>query len=169
MSVAQPEAPAKRLARGAVGGLLTGVVFILITRWFASSVGDPIDGPLMMISTLLRGDAAMAAGTTSVSLGWGVHLALSVGFGIAFALVAPVFKTNGTVAIAGAVYGGLLYVVNFMILAPIAFPIFKMANQPFEVVVHIVFGFLLALAFFGSGVRRNEPIIATRKLAGASR
>ena len=44
---------------------------------------------------------------------------------------------------------------------------FKMANQPFEVVVHMVFGILLAFAFFGSGVRRGEPAVAvTHRAAG---
>ena len=169
MSTTQPEVLARRLVRGAVGGLLAGLVFIFITRWFASSVGDPSDGPLMMISTLLKGDGSMAAGTASASLGWGIHFGLSAAFGIVFALMAPFFRTNGTVAIAGVLYGGLLYLVNFKILAPIAFPIFKLANQPFEVVVHIVFGFLLALAFFGTGVRRHDPIIATGKSVGVSR
>ncbi len=53
-------------------------------------------------------------------------------------------------ALAGTIYGALLYVVNFLVIAPLAFPIFEMANQPFELVVHVVFGTVLSLAFFGS-------------------
>lgn len=137
-----------RLARGAVGGLIAALLFVLVTMWFASKVDGAAEMPLRMMSTIAKGDGAMADGTSSVGLGWGVHLVLSVLFGLLFALITPLLRTNGTVALAGIVYGGLLYVVNFLILAPLIFTTFEMANQPFEVVVHLVFGSLLSLAFF---------------------
>lgn len=133
--------------------------------WFASTLGDPANGPLMMISTLIKGEGAMAAGTASPSLGMLVHLVLSAVFGIAFAVVAPSFRTNGTIAIAGTIYGGLLYVVNFLVVTPLAFPIFQNANQPFEVVVHLLFGLVLSLGFFGSGVRAEESVVSLRRVA----
>ena len=37
--------------------------------------------------------------------------------------------------------------MNFKVLSPTLFTTFEMANQPFELVVHAVFGALLALAF----------------------
>jgi hypothetical protein len=153
----------KRVLRGAIGGLVAGGAFIAATMWFASSLGDPADAPLMMIATLVQGEAAMEAGTASPALGLLVHAVLSAVFGVVFALIAPRFGTNGTVALAGTVYGALLYVVNFLVIAPLAFPIFEMANQPFELVVHVVFGTLLSLAFFGSDVRRGEGLVATNR------
>jgi hypothetical protein len=72
----------------------------------------------------------------------------------------PRFWTNGTVAVAGTAYGLLLYVVNFLVLTPLVFTTFRMAKQPFEVVAHLVFGTLLSFVFFGSGVRRGEPVLA---------
>lgn len=157
-----------RMLRGVLGGAVSGLIFMLVTMWFADSLGDSPSGPLMMISTIVKGEAAMANGTADPAVGWLVHGALSVVFGILFALVAPLFRTNGTVALAGIVYGALLYVLNFLVLAPIAFPIFKMANQPFELAIHIVFGALLSLAFFGSGVRASEPVIALNTAASRS-
>lgn len=168
MSGGTPEALPIRLVRGAIGGLVAGFVFMMITRWFASSVGDPSDGPLMMISTILKGEDAMAAGTASASLGWIVHSVLSMGFGAAFALIAPMFRTNGSISLAGAVYGLALYLVNFKLISPAVFPIFEMANQPFEVAIHIVFGTLLSFAFFGSGVRRGEPVLALSRPSAAT-
>jgi hypothetical protein len=51
---------------------------------------------------------------------------------------------------------------------PLVFTTFQAANQPFEVVAHLMFGTLLAFAFFGSGVRRGEPVLAIqRRSAGA--
>ena len=55
-----------RLMRGALAGLVAGLLFILATMWLASADGKPADMPLRMISTILKGDAAMADGTTSV-------------------------------------------------------------------------------------------------------
>lgn len=161
-SVSTNDSLAARLIRGAIGGLVAGLIFVLVTMWFASQSGAA-EMPLRMMSTVVEGDDAMAAGTTSVGLGWAVHLVLSALFGVAFAMVTPLLRTNGTVAIAGTVYGAGLYVVNFMILAPLFFTTFQMANQPFELVVHLVFGTLLSLAFFSSGPRRAEPLLALGK------
>jgi hypothetical protein len=136
------------LLRGALGGIAAGALFLALTMWFATSVGDPAKGPLLMISTILKGDDAMMNGTASVHVGLAVHVGLSALFGVAFAALAARLRTNGAVAVAGIVYGAALYVVNFKILTPAAFPVFKMANQPFELVVHVVFGTLLSLALF---------------------
>jgi uncharacterized membrane protein YagU involved in acid resistance len=157
---AVPEALSLRLVRGAIVGLVAGLIFMAATMWFSSSLGDPRDGPLMMISTIVLGIDAISAGTASAEIGWVVHSLLSIGFGIGFSLTAPLFRTNGTIALAGAAFGGLLYLVNFKVISPIALPIFAMANQPFEAAIHVVFGLLLSLAFFGSGVRRADPIVA---------
>ena len=156
----QEERLAARLLRGAVGGILAGMVFAGVTMWFADSTGGKASMPLHMISTIVKGDKAMAAGSTSIGVGVAVHLVLSALFGMLFALAVPRFRTNGTVALAGTLYGALLYVLNFLILAPLAFTTFQDANQPFELFAHIVFGTLLSFAFFGSGARRGEPILA---------
>jgi uncharacterized protein YacL len=163
------EAVGSRILRGTIGGAAAGAVFMFVTMWFADSVGDPSTGPLMMISTIVKGEAAMANGTADPTLGWIIHGAISVMFGVAFALVAPLFRTNGTVALAGIVYGALLYVLNFLVIALVVLPIFEMASQPFELAIHIVFGALLALAFFGSGVRASEPVIALNRPATSTR
>jgi uncharacterized membrane protein YagU involved in acid resistance len=159
---------AARLLRGAVGGVLAGLVFAGVTMWFADSTGGKPDMPLRMISTIVKGDGAMAAGTTSPALGAVVHVVLSALFGMVFALAVPRFRTNGTVALAGTVYGLLLYVVNFLVLSPLVFTIFRNANQPFEVFAHLVFGTLLSFAFFGSGARRGEPVLAVQRRPSSS-
>jgi len=62
--------------------------------------------PLRMISTIVLGDAAMGKGTTSPALGAVVHLVLSAAFGVAFGVVVPWLRTNGTVALAGVLGHG---------------------------------------------------------------
>ncbi len=136
------------LARGALGGLVAGAAFLAVTMWFATSVGDPAKGPLLMMSTIVKGDGAMAEGTASAGVGLAVHAVLSALFGVVFAAVASKLRTNGALALAGTLYGAALYLVNFKIFAPTAFPVLEMANQPFELVAHVVFGTLLSLALF---------------------
>lgn len=164
MSVSPDRPPAeplpRRLVRGAVGGVLAGIPFVLVTMWFASSTGGPAEMPLRMMSTIVLGDGAMADGSSSPVVGAVVHVVLSALFGVGLALLAPLLRTNGTVAVVGAAYGVLLYLVNFHVLAPLLFSTFEAANKPFELFAHVVFGSLLAFAFFASGVRRADPVMA---------
>ena len=67
--------------------------------------------------------------------------------------------TNGTLLLCGGIYGLAVYVVNFRILSPLLFTAFQHANQPFEVLVHLVYGQVLALIFLSRGVRSAEPRI----------
>jgi uncharacterized membrane protein YagU involved in acid resistance len=150
------------LIRGGLGGLVSGILFAVATMWFVTTLDMPAKTPLLMISTIVLGDEAMATGEASVPVGLVVHLVLSALFGVVFAALVSRLRTNGAVALAGLVYGALLYLLNFQILARLAFETFKMANQPFELVVHIVFGALLALALYNTGARRGEPLLATR-------
>lgn len=157
------------LARGALGGIAAGGVFLALTMWFATSVGDPAKGPLLMISTILKGDDAMMNGTASVGIGLAVHVGVSALFGLVFAVLASRLRTNGAVATAGVLYGAALYLLNFKVLTPLAFPVFKMANQPFEVVVHVVFGTLLSFALFRVSVpQRGSSVDAPGPPAGVA-
>lgn len=148
------------LIRGAAGGVVSGAAFLVLNMWFATSTDMPAKMPILMMSTIAQGDGAMMDGSASVGIGLTVHVVLSILFGLTFALVASRLTTNGTVALAGAVFGVLLYLVNFQIFAPIAFQTFEDANQPFELVSHVVFGLVLSYAFFSSGTRRSDPLVS---------
>jgi uncharacterized membrane protein YagU involved in acid resistance len=149
------------LVRGALGGIAAGGAFLTLTMWFATSVGDPAKAPLLMISTIVKGDDAMMNGSASLSVGLAVHVGLSAVFGLVFAALAKRVKTNGALAIAGALYGAALYLLNFKVLTPLAFPVFKMANQPFELVVHLVFGSLLSFAHFRVSMANRASSLRT--------
>jgi uncharacterized membrane protein YagU involved in acid resistance len=151
-----------RLIRGAVGGVVSGMVFAGVTMWFASTMpGGKAEMPLHMIASIVQGGKqAIMQGETSTAVGLVVHVVLSAAFGVVFALIAPMLRTNGTAALAGTVYGAVLYVVNFLVLSPLLFPVFAEANQPFELFAHVVFGTLLSFFFYGSGVRRDEGFLA---------
>lgn len=148
------------LARGAVGGLVSGAVFLVLNMWFATSTDMPAKMPILMMSTIAQGDGAMMDGSASVRIGLTVHIVLSILFGLTFAIACVRLGTNGTVALAGSVFGIALYLVNFKVFAPIAFETFEGANQPFELVAHVVFGLILSYAFFSSGARRSDPFVS---------
>src|SRR6266705_474334 len=169
MSSLVTERLAGRLVRGVVGGVLSGLVFAAVTIWFTSSTGGKSDMPLRMISTIVLGDDAMMKGTTSPGVGWLVHLVLSAGFGVVFALLVPWLRSNAVIAVAGTAYGALLFVLNFLILDQLFFTTFKAANKPFELLAHLVFGTLLAFAFLRAGVAGERPAVAHRGEPAASR
>lgn len=154
------EGAGARLLRGAIAGTVAGIFFAVVTMWFTAATGAGWLAPLKLISTVALGADALEAGTALPWVGVVVHMVISVALGMAFALIAPMLRTNGTVALVGTVYGAVIYVVNFLIVAPLVLPQFLGTNQPFELVVHMVFGTLLSFFFYSSGVRREEPFLA---------
>lgn len=108
-----------RMARGAFVGIVAGTFFAAITMWFVTSTDAPARAPFLLISTIVLGDDAIDTGEAEALVGVIVHGTLSAFFGMAFGLVTPRLRTNGTVALAGMLYGLLLYVVNLRVLAPL--------------------------------------------------
>jgi hypothetical protein len=134
------------LGWGLLSGFLAGVVFIALTSWFATTMGNPQLAPFKVIATLAQGPPPMQA---TVWIGMAIHSLLSALFGLVFAAgVAPMRGgASGSIMWTGLLYGGLIYVVDFQILARFVpqFSAFLQAtNQPFEVAVHLVFGAVLA-------------------------
>jgi uncharacterized membrane protein YagU involved in acid resistance len=123
-------------------------------------MGDPARMPLHMIATVVQGDEAMIQGDTNATVGAIVHLVLSAGFGAAFAFVLPWLRMNAITAVAATVYGALLYVVNFEILAPWVFTTLDLANKPFELAAHLVFGSLLGLGLLHGETETGHRAVA---------
>ena len=144
------EALPVRLVRGTIGGLLSGAVFLGITMWWTAAQGGSSDMPILMMSTILLGDGALADGTTNLGAGLGVHVVLSAVYGMLFALVMPWLRNRLAVVAAGAAYGLALYVINFQILSPWLFETFQGADQGFEVVAHLQYGLMVGLSFLGA-------------------
>lgn len=129
--------------RGAIGGLVAGLIFGLIQMWFFADAGMPADTIIHLIATLVQPDSYFAAGQTSLALGWAIHITLSLTYGAIYGLAATEMQSNATRMWGAAVWGGLIYVFNFVILAPLFYGLFTTANQPFELAVHIVYGALI--------------------------
>lgn len=156
----------RMMLRGAAGGLFAGVIFGLFQMWYLADAGLPANTIIHMIATIVQPDEYFAAGTTSLAVGWAVHVVLSITYGALLGLLATEFKSNASrVALAGF-YGLVVYMFNFLLLVPLFYPVFDIANQPFEAVVHVVYGFLLApfLVKWRGFTKRDDqlpPIVAT--------
>lgn len=161
LSAVEADSTLSRLVRGVVAGEVSGAVFALVTVWFTTSVGMAGNTAFLMMSTIAKGGGQVDE-SSDVATGVLVHLGLSALFGVIFALLLPKMRTNGTLLLSAGVYGLVVYLVNFRIFSPVFFPAFQHANQPFEVLVHLVYGQLLAVFSLSRGVRRGEPIFDWR-------
>lgn len=140
---------------GVIDGFLAGVAFIALTSWFATSMGMPQLSPFRAIATIIQGPQAAASGTAHIWLGMVIHSLLAAIFGLVFALVTAGIRSAILVALAGPIFGAIVYIVNFQVLARIVpqFSVFRGINQPFEAAVHLVFGSLVAVLLLISARR----------------
>ena len=156
----------ERMARGVVAGILAGVAFAAVVGWNVTAGDISIRTPFLAISTIVLGDHALNTGEADFAIGVMVHLAISILYGMAFALISSLLRTNGTVALVGALYGAAIYVLDFRVFAPLWFQTFENFDQSFQLLVHLLYGLVVSLAFYSSDVRRGEPFI---KISGAGR
>jgi uncharacterized membrane protein YagU involved in acid resistance len=121
---------------GVVGGLVGGVVF----------------GALMQMMDMIH-MVAMLVGSTSVAVGWLVHLAISAFIGATFAVLFGRFATTtGRAGVLGLGYGVLWWVVGALLLMPaklgMTAMIFHVGKTQWQSLVgHLVYGLLLGLVF----------------------
>lgn len=138
-----------QMTRGAVAGLIAGLVFLVLELVLVPlALGGPLWGPPRMMAAIAMGDGVLPPPATFdagvVLVGMLVHFALSAVLGVIFAWLAKASGlSGGMLLLAGAVFGLLVYIVNFYGLTAI-FPWFAMARNWVTILAHIVFGLVLA-------------------------
>lgn len=155
-----PRLPAAgQLVRGAVGGVLAGIVFAAMTMWLVASQGMPVKIPLMAIASIVQGEHALGSGSASPVLGAVLHMMLSAVFGALLSLLLHRlrFRTDAGAIAVGAGYGLVLYVVNFVALGNALFAVFTRLNQPFQVLNHLMFGIIVAWTLVVRRSREDGP------------
>jgi hypothetical protein len=152
------------VSRGAVAGIVSGLVFLIATMGYVTTKDLPAVAPMIDISTIFHGQDRPVPNPDNVVVGLVTHLTLSVVYGVVFALLVGFLPRRAVIVFAaGVVYGLLLYVVNFQIFGRTLFPWFTNPNGPdqgFEVFIHAVFGLLLAPFLIGRS--RAEGVAAAR-------
>ena len=128
---------------GAAAGLAGGVVFgVMLT---------------VMMPAIIREAIPALVGLSGIVAGWVVHLAFSVVFGVVFAATVGAFDVPDAVgqnAGLGMGYGGLLWLVNIVVVWPLWLQAVGFPNAPafpnvawMPLVGHLMYGLVLGFAY----------------------
>jgi uncharacterized membrane protein YagU involved in acid resistance len=136
--------------QGIAGGIISGIIFAMAEMILNVLMGKPFFGPLKLISSIVLGQPALAPTYPLISaavVGLIVHMIMSMMFGLVFifllAAVRQVQASTGRLLVYGWLFGLALWVVDFLILAPLLFPQFTTVNQLWN-------GFVAHTFFFGA-------------------
>jgi type IV secretory pathway VirB2 component (pilin) len=138
-------------AAAGVSSLLAGTAYLLAQLLASGAVRDEgFLAPLQRIAAMLLGpDAALRPGEVSVAvvvMGTLIHFPLALIFGRLIAGLVDRF--SGWKAIGcGLLMGIALYGLNFWIIAPSAFPWFRVSGGTITLVDHALFGALVSALY----------------------
>jgi uncharacterized membrane protein YagU involved in acid resistance len=131
-------------------GILAGIVFAMGEMFINLFMGKDFFGPLRLIGSMVLGTQALMPTYSLLAAGFAglmAHMMMSAIFGLFFFALLTLFKQRSAstlgLLIYGSIYGLLLWVVNFLIIAPILFPQFGMVSQLWN-------GFFAHTFLFGS-------------------
>lgn len=141
--VTRSEAP-WAIRQGAIAGIGAGIVFAAFEMVVSAVMMGPSAFwmPLRMIGAIALGPQAMDAGYSLVAAGaagLAVHVALAAIYGAVFAAIAGGLRSGPTMIGAASAYGFALWLLNFYVIAPAAFPWFGDANPMVQFIAHTVF------------------------------
>lgn len=135
-------------------GLIAGVVFMMLEMgmvWIF--MGQSPWGPPHMIAAMALGkDVLPPPGTwapfdiTIMMVAMMIHFPMAIAYGLIVAWVVRRLDWTGAFMV-GAAFGLAIYVVNFYLVAPVAFPWFEMARNWVSIFAHVMFGAVAGLAY----------------------
>ncbi len=147
---------------GAIVGIVAGIIFAMFEMIVAQIMGDGFFMPLRMIGAIVLGQGALEPSYPLVTAAIArvvVHMVLSAIYGAVFGAIASavgVLRANRGVLVGVAtVFGLLLWLGNFYVIAPVLFPWFLMANPVVQFVAHTFF-YGTALGLLLGGAWRKE-------------
>ena len=146
-TAARPPLSLKLLVPGLIASLVLGMWVMILEAIVGSGFWAPV---VYIAATILRGlqsvTAPVAFNLPGVILGLMGHMMNSVFFGLIFAyLIAPRARSLVGQAVAGLVYGVLIYVVMWLIVAPLVDPVMLNLNAFLFFLGHMMWGIALGL------------------------
>ena len=156
---------------GALTGVLAGLVFALFqVIMSAVGLGTPLGELVEMVEGVTFGGgsasvSAPAIAAPEIAIAGLTHLVLSAIYGAVFGAVASKVRalSNDKKALIGAAtaFGLLIWIVNFFVIAPAAFPWFAETNGVVQFFAHTLFygtvlGLLLAVTMIPARRRARE-------------
>ena len=135
---------------------MAGVAFMRLEMFLVWALkGESPWGPPHMMAAMVMGERVLPPpgiwapfGMTIIMVAMMVHIVLSMVYGLIGAWIVHRFDL-GIALLTGAVYGFALYVLNFLIIAPVMFPWFGMARGGISIFSHVMFGAILTAAYIG--------------------
>jgi len=139
------------IRQGALAGIAAGIVFAVFEMAASAAMtgAEAATMPLRMIGAIALGPEALEPSfslTTAALAGVAVHLVLAAIYGGVFAALAGGLRSGAGIVGLGAAYGLALWLLNFYVIAPAAFPWFADADPMIQFVAHTIF-FGAALGF----------------------
>jgi hypothetical protein len=144
---------------GAVAGVVAGLVFaafeMLASAFMAGA--EALFMPLRMIGAIALGPEALDPGYSLLTAGFAgvvVHMILAIIYGLIFGAFSTMLRGPGTFTVLGGIFGFALWLVNFYVIAPSAFPWFLEADPMVQFIAHtFFFGLVLGLWLWKSHER----------------
>ncbi|MBI3977907.1 MAG: hypothetical protein HY331_06955 [Chloroflexi bacterium] len=139
------------LRRVLIAGLVASMVMGMIEMVYEAIAGAGFWSPVVFIAaTILRdlqgSQAPVPFQPVPVVLGLMGHMMNSVILGLVFAaVVAPRLRGLGSLAIGGAVYGAVVFVVMWLIVLPLIDPVMRQLNGLVFALSHMMWGAALGL------------------------
>lgn len=138
------------LLHAVTGGIIAGIVFAMAEMFINLIFGRPFFGPLRLISSIALGAEALDPAyslVTAAVVGLIIHMILSAIYGVIFVYLlfyaGHLSTSTGLLLVFGSLFGLALWVINFLVIAPIAFPQFTQVDQFWN-------GFLAHTFFYGT-------------------
>lgn len=164
-----PWATSELVTHGIIGGIVAGIIFALAEMIISVATGGPFFGPLRLISSIALGVEAVDPSypfLTAGLVGLIVHVLLSALYGVIFVSLLAANKqlqaSTGLLLLYGSVFGLLLWVVNFLVIAPAAFPQFTEVNQFLNGFLAHTFFYGTVLGAYVANTLSNRTAITTR-------
>jgi uncharacterized membrane protein YagU involved in acid resistance len=135
-------------------GIISGLIFMMLEMIMVPMFlgGSPWGPPRMMAAIVLGQEVLPPPGTFDFGIVMAavvLHLVISIIYAIILALILGAAKTSFWVSILiGAVFGYLLYLVNFYVFTAV-FPWFAEARNWVSAFAHIIFGIAAAWSYVG--------------------
>ncbi len=111
---------------GAIGGVIAGIIFAMAEMLGSRFIsGNPFIMPLKAIASVPLGTPPPEIATsTAIPVGLITHVLFAALFGIVFAVlvsrIEPLRTSKAVLVVAASLYGTIMWLVNFYVIAPAA-------------------------------------------------
>jgi len=132
------------LRQGIVGGVVAGLVFAAFEMIASAAMmgADAFFMPLRMIGAIVLGPGALEPGYSVWAAGVAgvvVHVILAMIYGVALAILLGGLRSATWEISLGGLYGLSLWLLNFYVIAPMAFPWFLESSTLVQFIAHTFF------------------------------